>query len=52
MVNGSAEREAYEIRKYWCLNGIHIAAAAYGYCYDRNVDLLSEALAIPDVLKK
>src|SRR5207253_1347875 len=47
-----AEFELYEMRKYWCLNGAHIAAAAYSYNYDDSIVLLSDALTKPDVFAK
>ncbi len=44
--------QAYETRKYWCLNGAHVAAAAYAYNYDPELILVSVALKNNDIRSK
>jgi mannitol-1-phosphate/altronate dehydrogenase len=52
VVRNRAEFEAYETRKYWCLNGVHLAGAAYAYNYDSSIDLFADALMNRDILAK
>src|SRR3989442_8453916 len=44
--------DCFETRKYWCLNGLHLASAAFAYCTDRHCVLLSKALENQNVLEK
>jgi len=46
-----AEFKAYEVQKYWCMNGLHLAAAAYIYNYG-SVRHFADALTIDPLFKK
>jgi hypothetical protein len=40
------EFAAYETQKYWCLNGMHLAVAAYGFIYDPSLRYVSDIFGI------
>jgi hypothetical protein len=46
-----AEFKAYEVQKYWCMNGLHLAAAAYIYNYG-SVRTFADAFTIPPMFQK
>jgi mannitol-1-phosphate/altronate dehydrogenase len=52
LTRSNEEFQAFETRKYWCLNGVQLAAAAYSYHYDPGLVLLSEALENQNILGK
>jgi mannitol-1-phosphate/altronate dehydrogenase len=52
VARSSVELSAYEVRKYWLLNALHLAAAAYAYISDRGLDLLAEALKDSEIRRK
>jgi len=43
--------KAYELRKYWCLNGIHLAIAALAFNRDKSIRTISRALGIDELHK-
>lgn len=51
-IAGKLEFNGHEIQKYWCMNGIHLAAAAYAYNYDPNLTHFHNALAIREIRRK
>lgn len=46
------EFKAYELQKYWCMNGLHLATAAYAYNSKKDLPHFSQALAFPFLSKK
>jgi mannitol-1-phosphate 5-dehydrogenase len=46
------EFDGHEVQKYWCMNGVHLAAAAYAYNHDSNLTHFRNALAVPEIRKK
>jgi hypothetical protein len=46
------EFDAYELQKYWCMNGLHLATAAYAYNSKRDLPHFNQALAFPFLSKK
>jgi mannitol-1-phosphate/altronate dehydrogenase len=46
------EFQGYEVQKYWCMNGLHLAAAAYLYNYEPKLLYLADALEISFLLTK
>lgn len=46
------EFNGHEVQKYWCMNGVHLAAAAYAYNYDPNLMHFHNALAVHAIREK
>ena len=46
------EFNSLEAQKYWCLNGAHLAAAAYAYNHNPNLMHFDDALAVPAIRGK
>jgi hypothetical protein len=46
------EFSAYEVQKYWCMNGLHLTAAAYLYNYRPEMEILADAFEIPFLSRK
>jgi mannitol-1-phosphate/altronate dehydrogenase len=46
------EFSAYEVQKYWCMNGLHLAAAAYLYNYRPEMEILADTFEISVLSKK
>jgi len=47
-----AEFSLFETQKYWCMNGVHLATAAYAYNNFKQLRYVSQALANPDIASK
>ncbi len=47
-----AEFKAHETQKYWCMNGVHLATAAYAYNQNNYLKHFSQALANRDIAVK
>jgi len=46
------EFNGLEVQKYWCMNGAHLAAAAYAFNYDPNLRHFHSALDVPSISQK
>jgi mannitol-1-phosphate/altronate dehydrogenase len=51
-IAGELEFKAHETQKYWCLNGIHLATAAYAYNHEKSLLHFHDALAVPSIAQK
>jgi mannitol-1-phosphate/altronate dehydrogenase len=49
---GELEFSGYEVQKYWCMNGVHLAAAAYAFNADQNLKYFHNALAVKVIREK
>jgi mannitol-1-phosphate/altronate dehydrogenase len=52
IADDETEFRAHEIQKYWCLNGAHLAAAAYAYNHRKDWRHFSQALSSPAMARK
>ena len=46
------EFNCLEVQKYWCMNGAHLAAAAYAFNYDPNLRHFHSALEVRSIRQK
>lgn len=46
------EFNGHETQKYWCMNGLHLAAAAYAYNLDPNLKYFHNVLAVQEIREK
>lgn len=46
------EFDAHELLKYWCLNAVQLAVAAYGFNFGDSISTVAEALQIPTIRRR
>jgi|GEM_PF-7086687 len=52
LAHSRTEFKAYEVQKYWLMNGVHLATAAYAYNYNKDLRYIAQALAVPVIAEK